>query len=55
MKTILILIILLPLGASAQGPGFEIHYSVNHAFSLNASDRTFFGAGVGGNIIFGED
>lgn len=54
MKSILILMTLLPFGVLTQGPGFEFHYSVNHASSLNTPDRTFFGGGIGGNVIFGE-
>jgi hypothetical protein len=51
MKSILILIILLPLGAYTQKPGFEFHSSVNHPLS-SKEDRTFYGAGIGTNILF---
>ncbi|MDF3027836.1 MAG: hypothetical protein K0S23_2143 [Fluviicola sp.] len=50
MKSILILIILLPFGVSAQKPGFEFHCSVNHPLS-SKEDRTFYGVGIGANIL----
>ncbi|WP_343634569.1 hypothetical protein [Fluviicola sp.] len=51
MKTALILLILIPFASQTQVPGFEFHGSVNQPLS---GERTFFGAGVGANILFRE-
>ena len=52
MKTIFIFISLIPFAAWTQVPGFEFHASAN--LPLNQGG-IYFGAGVGGNILFREN
>ena len=50
----LILLTLISFGTRAQNTGLEIHYSVNYTLS-SASHRSFFGAGIGANVIFRDN
>lgn len=51
MKILIVFIILLPFISRTQDVGAEFHYSVNHPLA-SESGRTFFGAGIGGNVLF---
>lgn len=51
MKTIFIIISLIPFAAWTQAPGWEFHASVNYPVTGDA----FPGAGIGTNILFGEN
>lgn len=53
MRTAFILIILMPFGVFAQ-TGFELHVSVNHPLSSDNEARTFYGAGIGANVLFAD-
>jgi hypothetical protein len=52
MKSAIILIILIPFAGRAQAPGLEFHASVNYPVT---GEIAFTGAGIGTNILFGEN
>jgi hypothetical protein len=52
MKTIFIFISLIPFAARTQAPGWEFHASVNYPVT---GEIAFPGAGIGTNILFGEN
>lgn len=52
MKTILIILLFIPFGIRAQrNIGSEFHLSGNHPL-IEGIGATFFGGGIGGNVIF---
>lgn len=52
MKTTLIILLFIPFGIRAQGNiGAEFHLSGNHPL-IEGIGATFFGGGIGGNVIF---
>lgn len=52
MKTTIVIFLFIPFGILAQrNTGFEFHLSGNHPL-IEGIGATFFGGGVGGNVIF---
>lgn len=51
MKTILIILLLIPFAARVQTPGLEFHASINYPIA----SQTFPGAGLGANVLFREE
>ncbi|MNK12763.1 hypothetical protein D3C87_308390 [compost metagenome] len=47
---------LIGINSNAQSgiPTFELHVSGSHTLENESGDRTFYGGGLGANVIFGD-